>query len=109
MNIGKARKPRQLLVEPRIVLHRARPERIKPTVDCVILLRQPGEMPDHLWLAEAGQADRSLPFKPAETGLKRWGVGQVDAAGTWRILFEDQLLFDLQSTVAGKGPDWGRR
>ena len=29
MNIGKPRKPRQLLVEPRVVFHRARAERIK--------------------------------------------------------------------------------
>jgi hypothetical protein len=58
-------------------------------------------MPDHLWLAEAGQADRSLPFKPAETGLKRWGVDKIDAATTWRTLLEYQLFFDLQRTVPG--------
>ena len=33
MDVGEARQPRHLLVEARIVLHRARAERIEPGVD----------------------------------------------------------------------------
>jgi len=104
MDIGEARKPRELLVEPRVVFHRARPERIEPAVDRVILLRQPGEMAHNLRLAEAWEADRSLPLEPAETGSERWRLDQVDAASTWRVLLEDQLLFDLQPAVAAGRP-----
>ena len=37
MNIGKARQPRHLLVEARIVLHRARPKRKQAKVDGIVL------------------------------------------------------------------------
>src|SRR3546814_1028244 len=39
VDIGKARQPRDLLVEARVVLHRARAEREQPEVDRVILAR----------------------------------------------------------------------
>ena len=62
VDIGKSGEPRQLLVEPRIVLHRARAKLIEPAVDGVVLLRQPGEVADNLRLAETGQADLCLPL-----------------------------------------------
>ena len=65
VQIGETRQPRHLLVEPRVVLHRARAERVEAAVDRVILLRQAGEMAHHLRLAEAGQADRRLAVEAA--------------------------------------------
>ena len=56
-----------------------------------------------------GRPVRSLPFEPAETSPKRWGVDKVDAAPTRRILLEDQLFFDLQTAVAGDRLTTGRR
>ena len=58
MEIAKARQPRHLLVEPRIVLHRAGAERIKPRIDRVIHARQPHVMAHHFRLGQARQADR---------------------------------------------------
>ena len=66
MEVGEAGQPRHLLVEPRVVLHRARAERVEAAVDRVILLRQAREMPDDLRLAEARQTDRALPFETVE-------------------------------------------
>ena len=48
MQVAEARQPRHLLVEARIVLHRARAERIEPAVDGVVLARQPHIMADRL-------------------------------------------------------------
>ena len=51
----------------RIVLHRARAERVEPAVDRVVLLRQPGEVAHDLRLAETRKADRAVALEPAET------------------------------------------
>ena len=64
MDIREARQPGQLLVEPRVVLHRARAERVETAVDRIILLRKPREMPHYLRLAEPRQSDRAAPFEP---------------------------------------------
>src|SRR6266700_3183299 len=100
MEIGKAGQPRHLLVEPRVVLHRARAERVEAAVDRVVLLRQAGEMAHDLRLAEPGEADRPLSFEPAKARAKRRRLRQVDAAMPGRILLEQQLLLDLQPPVA---------
>ena len=85
MDVGEARQPRQLLVEPRIVLHRARAERVEPAVDRVVLLRQPREMAHDLRLAEPRQADRRLAVRarrggartaPARADRRRSGPGE---------------------------------
>ena len=100
MQIGKAGQPRQLLVEPRVVLHRARAERVEAAVDRVVLLRQPGEMPHDLRLAEPGQADRPLPFEPIEARAERRRFRQIHPAMAGRILLEQERLLDLQPAVA---------
>src|SRR3546814_374509 len=65
VDIGKARQPRDLLVEARVVLHRARAEREQPEVDRVILAAEPRIMPHRLGLGEAGQADGGRAFQTA--------------------------------------------
>ena len=57
MEIGQARQPRHLLVEPRVVLHGAGAQRIEPHVDGVVLLAEAGVVADHLGLGQARQAD----------------------------------------------------
>ncbi len=106
MDVGETRQPRQLFVEPRVVLHRARAERIEAGVDRIVLVRQPGEMANHLRLAETGQTDRALPLETAHPGADGRRLRQVDAATTRRILLEDQRLLDLETAVAahGRGP-----
>ena len=103
MEVGETGQPRQLLVEARVVLHRARAERVEPAVDRVVLLRQPGEMAHHLRLAEARQADRVLPFEPAEPGAKPpAGSGRSTPQRPGYVLLEQQRLLDLQPAVAAE-------
>ena len=71
MDVGEARHPRHLLVEPRIVLHRARAEREQAEVDRVILAAEPGIMAHRLGLGEAGEADRRVALEAAEARRRR--------------------------------------
>src|SRR5262245_21753072 len=105
MDVGETRQARQLLVEARVVLHRARAERIQPAVDRIILLRKPSEMAHYLRLAETRKTDRSLPFYTAEAVLERLWFRQVDAAIPRRILLKKQRLFELQPAIAGQRLD----
>ncbi len=82
MEVGEAGQPRHLLVEPRIVLHRARAERVEAAVDRVVLLRQPGEVAHDLRLAEAGQADRALPLE-RRRARSRCGGGSGRSTPQW--------------------------
>src|SRR5690242_13241553 len=100
MDVGQPGQPRQLLVEARVVLHRAGAERVEAAVDRVILLREPREVADHLRLAETGQADRALSFEAAEAVAKRRRLEQVDAAAAGRILLKEERLLVLQAAVA---------
>ena len=68
MDVAKARQPRHLLVQARIVLHRARAQRIEPAVDRVILARQPHVVAHRLGLGEAGQSDSASPLEATEAG-----------------------------------------
>ena len=67
MDVGEARQPRHLLVEARVVLHRARAERVEAGVDRVVLLRQPREVAHRLRLA-TGPAGRSRPCASGRRG-----------------------------------------
>src|SRR5439155_16433862 len=99
-DIGKTGQPRHLLVEARVVLHRARAERVETGVDRIVLLRQPGEVADDLQLAETGEPDSAFAFETAEAGFELRRFRQIDTAFARRTLFEDQRLFDLQTPVA---------
>src|SRR5688572_22158838 len=65
MCVSEARQARYHLVDLGVVLHRARPERIKAKVDVIVPGRKAGEMPDHVHLAELGHAF----YAGAEEGL----------------------------------------
>src|SRR3546814_7380873 len=96
MRIGKAGHPRDLLVEARVVLHRAAAEREEAEVDRIILPRQTRIMAHRLGLAEAGEADRRGPCERAEIGGGRVLV-EIDAGGLAAADLEDQRL-DRKST-----------
>src|ERR1044071_6832677 len=100
VDVGKPGEPRHLLVEAGVVLHRARTERVQTAVDRVVLLRQPREMAHDLWLAETGEADRSLAVEPAQPRRDRGRLRQIATAMTGRALLEQQRFLDLQAAIA---------
>ena len=59
VDVGESRQARDLLVEARVVFHRARPEREETEVNRVILARQARVVTHGFGLAEAGQIDRA--------------------------------------------------
>src|ERR1700731_1396516 len=103
MDVGKARKARDLLVEARIVLHRAGAEREKPGIDAEVLLAQAYVMAHRLRLAEAGQADRRLALQPTEAGLNIASRLDVDACDVGVVSLEQQRFLDDEGAVAGEG------
>ena len=74
MDVGEARQPRHLLVEARIVLHRAGAEREEAGVDAVVLLRT-GARSGASSRARRGRAGRSASLRssPPRRGAKSPG------------------------------------
>src|SRR3954463_2088857 len=103
MYIGEAGQARQPFIEARVVLHRAGAKRVETGVDCVVLLREAGEVAHDLRLAEPRQPDRAFPFETSEAAGEGCRLGQVDAGMTRRILLEEQTLFDLEPPVPPDG------
>src|SRR5262245_35218643 len=102
MNIGKARQARQLLIEARVMLHRARAERIDSGIDCVVLPGKPYVMAHCLRLAQARKPRRLLPLERAEPVFERHGLVEIHS-GIFRAAdFEDEALLDLETAVAGE-------
>src|SRR5688572_3497791 len=56
MKIGVTRDPRGLFIEPRVVLHRARTERIHAEVDRIIPRGHPRKMPNDIYLGNFGHS-----------------------------------------------------
>ena len=82
VDVGEARQPRDLLVEARVVLHRARAEREQAEVDRVILPRQARVVAHRLGLAEARQgrsAAIALEAAEARSLALRRKLGEIDA------------------------------
>ncbi len=104
MDVGETGQPRDLLVQARVVLHRARSEREQAEVDRVILPRQPGVMPHRLGLAEAGKADRTVAGEVADPRFDLRNGGEIDAGLVGRSDLEQQGLLEHQRAVAGHGP-----
>ena len=57
MDVGKAGKPRHLLIEARVVLHGAGAERKHAGVDAVVLAREPHVMAQSFGLRQSGKSD----------------------------------------------------
>src|SRR3569832_530955 len=101
VDVAEARQPRHLLVEARVVLHRAGAERIEPGIDRVVHARQAHIVTDYLRLREARQTDRPLEALAAEARLAHLHVGDVDAGHARAAELEDQALFMVEPAVAG--------
>ncbi len=56
MALGKARQTADLLVDPRVVLHRAAAERVQPQIDRIVAARDAGEVTDDIDLRKLGEA-----------------------------------------------------
>src|ERR1700749_2980875 len=109
MQRRETRQPRRLLIETRIVFHRAGAERIDAGVDRIVLLREPRVMADDLRLAQPRQADLSLAPQAAEAVGYFRRRGQIDAAAPRSPVvksafgFEEQGLFVMHFAAAARG------
>ena len=101
VDVGETGEPRHLLVEARIVLHRARAEREEAEVDPVILARQAGIVADGLGLGQTRKADRRGTGEVAQPRGGGDGFDKVDAGGRRIADLEDQRFLQHQRLVAG--------
>ncbi len=109
MNVGEARKSRHLLVEARIMLHRAGAERENAGVDGVILLRQADIMAYGLRLRKPRQTNGLAPRENSEPrfGLQR--LFEIDAARRRRPDLENERLLNRKTPVTREGVNLARR
>ena len=95
MDVGEARQPRHLLVQARIVLHRARAERIEPAVDRVVLAATGARSGASLSGSERpGRPIGALRSSPPSRSRIGSGIGKIDAGHVGAADLEDQRLFD---------------
>src|SRR5206468_10558340 len=96
VNIGKARQTRDLLIEARVVLHRATAKREQPEVDRIILPRQARVVAHGFRLAEAGETDWAGALEAANScgAFRRWS--KIDAGLIGRADLEQQQLLKHQ-------------
>ena len=105
MEVGEAGQARQLLVQPRVVLHGARAERIERQVDGVVLLAEPHIVAHRLRLGEAGQAVSVGAGQAGEVG----GVGRPapPRRSRRRSCPSRPARRSAARPAAGRGPDAG--
>ena len=92
VDVGEARQPGQLLVQPGVVLHRARPQRVERGVDAVVEAAEPGVVPHDGRLVEVGQPDLRGAGGRSEPRGGAGRLGQVDAAAARGAEFEEEGL-----------------
>ena len=104
VDVGKTGQPRDLLIEARVVLHRAGTERERPKIDGIVLPRQARVMTHGFGLRQTRQR-HALLSKEARQRRKRlrFGVIEIDATFAFAAEFEDQRLFQHQALVAAGG------
>ena len=93
MQIAQRRNVGHGVVDPRIVLHRARAERIERGVDAECLLREPGEVTDDVQLRVVGQRQLVAQRVCRQQRLERGSGGQVAVGATLLPGVEDQRRF----------------
>ena len=89
VQVGKPRQPGHFFVQTRIMFHRARAERIKPGINRIVLLAEPGVVTHHLRFRQPGQPDSVFPIEPAEAALHRQRFRQIDTTASRRILLKN--------------------
>ena len=100
---GQARRP---LVDLRVVLHRARPERIELRVDAEVPLREAHEVAERLGLAHLGQAGaarcaRARRRAPSGRPSGTSSGGERRAGAARRAALEDRRLAELDALRLG--------
>ncbi len=103
VQVRKARQAGHLLVQARVVLHRARAEGIEGQVDGVVLLAQPHIVTQGFGLGETRQPDRLDADQVAKIGDVADGLRQIDAGLRPAAQFEDQRLVLQQAAAAHQG------
>src|SRR5580704_19443260 len=103
MHVGESGKTRDLLVEARIVLHRARTERIDLRVDRIVVSGEADVMAHRLRFSQARELQRAFAGVRAQPRLKGRRLLEVDASRVETPGLEDQRLLDIERAVAGEG------
>ncbi len=92
VEVGEAGKPRDHLVDARVVLHRAGAERIEARVDAEVPRRQLGEVPHEVGLGDLGQARRlGTPQLVGDLGHGEIDLRQRVCRPAWLRLLVDEL------------------
>ena len=100
VEIAETREPRHLLVETRIVLHRARAERIEAGVDRIVHARQAHIVADNLWLRQSREPNRPLAAQIAQRAARYFRRRNIDAADARAAELEEQRFLMVEPTVA---------
>jgi hypothetical protein len=79
VDVGKAGQAGHLFVEARIVLHRARAERIHAAVDRVVEAGEAHIVAHGFRLGQPGKIERQLALKATQARARDFGFRQVDA------------------------------
>ena len=103
MQVHEAGQAGEPFVEPGVVLHGARPQRIEARIDGEVLLAQAREVTHNLGLRQSRQPDLALAREPAEPVFARRRPGEVDAGAPGAVLLEDKRLLDLEPAVTAYG------
>ena len=116
MDIGKARHPRNLLVEARVVFHRAGAEGKQAQIDGVVLPGKARIVPHCLGFGKAGKANGIGAFHAPQTVVRSRcrsirliraskvenpRKAEIDTRRLYAADLEDQRLFQHQGAVAG--------
>ena len=94
MEVAEAGEARDPLVDPRVVLHRARAEGIEARVDTESAVGERRDVTHELGLGDLGQAGRSLSTQVGrQLGRRQAVIGYAARAAAWLRAFENQRSF----------------
>ena len=100
VHVGKARQTRHLLVEARVVLHRARPERKRSKIDRVVLTRETRVVADRFRLGKPRKVGRLLAQELRKpTHRCAIDVLNIDTALALGAEFEAQRFLEHETVI----------
>ena len=104
VDIGKPGQPGNLLIKPRIVLHRARAKRERPQIDGIVLAAEASIMTHRFGLGQTGQSERRGAEELAQRRQRLMlGRFDIDAAFSGAAQLENQRFFQHQGAIAAGG------
>ena len=111
VQVAEAGQAGHLVVELRVVLHRARAQRVEAQVDGVVQLREPGVVAHHLRLGELGQRGRRRAQGASGQEVGQPGGVATPAAGRsaprWPGLLFSKMGGSVGSAEVGPGASTG--